>query len=107
MNTNYTLSPSGSATPRVPETSIAALESLDPEVKSRRERQILEYIEAAGGATGWEIATALSLLHQSTSPAITKLQRQGRIVDTGERRPTGTGRMAIVWAIASATEACA
>jgi hypothetical protein len=106
-STKYTLSRRASASPRVQETSTAAFESLTPEVKSRRERQMLEYIKAKGGATCWEVATALGLLHQSASAAITKLGKKGRIFDTGQRKPTGTGRMAIVWAIASATEACA
>jgi hypothetical protein len=97
----YTLPPPASASPRVQDTSIAALESLDPAVTARKEQQILEYIQRTGGATCWETATALRLPHQSTSPAITKLHRKGRIADTGERRPTGTGRMAIVWATVS------
>jgi hypothetical protein len=89
-----------SASPRVPETSLAALKALDPEVKARRERQILEYIKTTGGATCCEIETALGLLHQSASSTITRLRSGGHLVDTGERRPTNTGRMAAVWGAA-------
>jgi hypothetical protein len=100
-STKYTLPPRASASPRVQDTSIGALKSMDPAVTALREQQILEYIQTTGGATFWETATALRLPHQSTSPAITKLHRKGRIVDTGKRRPTGTGCKAIVWATAS------
>jgi hypothetical protein len=37
------------------------------------------------------------LLHQSASSTITRLRNTGHLVDTGERRPTNTGRMATVW----------
>jgi hypothetical protein len=91
---------SGSASPGATDTSIAALKSLDPETKARREQQILDFIEAIGGATCHEFEVKLRLLHQSASAAITHLRKAGRLVDTGERRPTNTGRAAIVWGAA-------
>jgi len=97
LDSNYTASPSGITSPRVQETSRAALESIDPRKKSCREQQILEYIDANGGATCCEVEEALGLLHQSASSTITGLRKAGRLVDTGERRPTNTGCMAIVW----------
>jgi hypothetical protein len=100
-NSSYTLSHSGFASPGVQETSIAAFESLDPETKAKREQQILAYIKNNGGATCYEIVIALRLLHQSASATITKLRKGGHIVDTGDRRPTNTGRMAIVWGVAN------
>jgi predicted ArsR family transcriptional regulator len=99
-NASYTLFPSGSASREVQETSIAALESLAPETKAKREQQILAYIKNNGGATCCEIEVALGLLHQSASSTMTKLRKGGHIVDTRERRPTNTGRMAIVWGVA-------
>lgn len=84
----------------VHENSIAAVESLDPEAKARREKQILAYIETNGNATCWEVESALGLLHQSASSTITRLRKAGHLVDTGERRPTNTGRMAAVWGAA-------
>ena len=100
LNTKYTLHPLGSATPCVQETSIAALESLDPEAKARREHQILAHIKTNGGTTCWEVETELRLLHQSASATITRLRKAGYLVDTGKRRPTNTGRMATVWGAA-------
>jgi hypothetical protein len=97
----YTPAPSGSASPCVQETSVAALESLDPAAKARREQLILACIESNGGATCWEVERALDLLHQSASSTITRLRKAGHLVDTGERRSTNTGRMAIVWGRAS------
>lgn len=101
FKSHYTLTPSGSASRGVQETSLAAYESQDPDAKARRERQILAYIETEDGATCWEVETALGLLHQSASSTITRLRKAGHLVDTGERRQTNTGRMAIVWAPAS------
>ena len=91
---------SGSASPGPGDTSVAALKSLDPETKVRREQQISDFIQAVGDATCHEVEIALRLLHQSASAAITQLRKAGRLVDTGERRPTNNGRLAIVWGAA-------
>jgi hypothetical protein len=96
----YNTARSGITSPRVPDTSIAAFESLDPEIKARQERQVFEFIKSNNGATGYEVVLGLRLLPQSASPAITKLRKSGHLVDTGERRPTSTGRNAIVWGVA-------
>ena len=101
LHDHHTLLSSGSATQRVQETSIAAHESLDPEAKARREQQIFSYIKTNSGATCYEVEIALGLLHQSASASITKLRNAGYLRDTGERRPTNTGRMAIVWGTGS------
>jgi hypothetical protein len=95
--TDYMQSPLGSASPRVQETSIAALNSISPKKKARREQNVLNYIKAKGGATCCEIEEAFGLLHQSASSSITRLRQTGRLVDSGDRRPTKTGRLAIVW----------
>ena len=100
LSSDYTVSPSGITSPRVQETSRAAMDSQDPGKKSRREQQILEYIDANGGATCCEVEEAIGLLHQSASSTITGLRKAGRLVDTGKRRPTNTGCMAIVWGVA-------
>jgi hypothetical protein len=97
LSTDYMQSPLGSASPRAQETSLVALNSLDGEKKARREQSMLEYIKANGGATCCEVEEALGLLHQSASSSITRLRQAGRLVDSGKRRPTKTGRMAIVW----------
>jgi len=92
--------PKFTSPPSVQETSIAALESLEPEVKAWREQQVLKYIETQGGATCWEIEIGLGLPHQSASSTITRLRKAGQLLDTGKRRPTNTGRMATVWGAA-------
>jgi hypothetical protein len=97
FDNDHMVRPSGTTSPRVHENSISAIESLDPAAKARRAQQIFEYIKTNGGATCWEIEMALGLLHQSASSTITKLRNAGHLVDTGERRPTITGRMATVW----------
>jgi hypothetical protein len=88
---------SGSTSPRAQETSTDALKSLDPEKQARREEKIFGYIKTTGGATCCEVEEALGLLHQTASSSITKLRKAGHLVDTGKRRPTGSGRLAIVW----------
>jgi hypothetical protein len=84
----------------VQDTSLEARESLDEDTLSRWQREIYDYIEQANGATCWEVEQELELLHQSASPLIRRLRLKGQLVDTGQRRPTGSGRMAIVWGVA-------
>jgi hypothetical protein len=80
------------------DTSLAAVESIDEETMSRRMRRIFVHIKAAAdGATCWEVEQALGMLHQTTSSYIRKLFMNGCLRDTTKRRPTGSGRMAIVW----------
>jgi hypothetical protein len=98
-DTDDILSTRGTASPRALDPSIAALKSLDPETKANREQQILDFIETVGDATCHEVEIALRLLHQSASAAITRLRKAGRLVDTGKRRPTNTGRSAKVWRV--------
>ena len=89
-----------SATPRLSsrDTSLAAAESIDQNTMSRRMHSIFSYIRTASdGATCWEVERALGLLHQTTSSYIRKLFIEGRLKETEKRRPTNTGRMAIVW----------
>src|SRR5215469_8720932 len=99
-NRHRILSPSRLASSAPQETSIAAFESQGPEIKARRERQVFGFIKTNAGATGYEVVVGLGLLPQSVSPTITKLRKTGHLVDSGERRPTNTGRMAIVWRVA-------
>jgi len=99
LDDDYNVQPSGPTSPLMPETSIAAFESQDPEIKARRKRQVFGFIKSNGGATCWEIETALGLLHQSASATITHLRKTGHLADTGKRRPTNTGRLATVWGV--------
>jgi hypothetical protein len=99
-NNNGSVQSSEPTSPRVPNTSIAAFEGLDPATKARREQKVFGFIKSNGGRTCWEVEVGLGLLHQSASSTITRLRRTGYLVDTGERRPTNTGRMATVWGAA-------
>jgi hypothetical protein len=84
----------------VRDTSIDAFRSQDEETTAWRRNRICRFIDERGGATCWEVENALCLLHQSASSTITRLRTAGHLVDTGERRPTNTGRMATVWGAA-------
>ena len=51
------------------------------------------------GATCDELESSLMLSHQTTSARVRDLAKGGRIVDSGKRRRTRTGRQAIVWTV--------
>lgn len=80
------------------DTSRAAAVSMLPVAASIRAR-ILEYITAQGsnGATVDEIEIALGLSHQCASARLTEASKACDVMDLGERRPTRSGRKAIVW----------
>jgi DNA-binding MarR family transcriptional regulator len=84
---------------RVRDTSIAALRSLDEETVTRNRLRILKFVAEQDGATCDEIEAATGMKHQSASALITRLSRQGRLRDTGERRLTRSGRAATVWGV--------
>jgi hypothetical protein len=83
----------------VRDTSIEALRSLDANTITRNRLRVLHLIATTGGAICDEIEVALRMPHQSASALITRLSRQGRLRDTGDRRPTRSGRPAIVWGV--------
>ena|SRR5215469_10200040 len=82
------------------DTSIDALQSQDAKTVGRRRYSICRFIDERGGATCWEVEQAFGALHQTISAAISNLSADGVLVDTGERRVTGSGRKAIVWRVA-------
>jgi hypothetical protein len=90
----------GSFQPPPRDTTLAAAQSLDENKMSRRRHRILSYIKLRGGATCCEVERDLDLLHQTASSFIRRLFKAGQLKDTKMRRPTRTGRMAIVWGIA-------
>lgn len=80
------------------DTSIAALESMKLVAPSLRERIAKRYDSLSDiGATCEEIEKWFCGSHQTISSAMRTLQKRGVIVDSGKRRPTSSGRMAIVW----------
>ena len=81
-------------------TSQAAFESFDEDTVSGQMHRVFVHIKRTDGATCWEIEQALGILHQTASARIRKLFKDGNLMDTGLRRATGSGRMAIVWGVA-------
>ena len=51
----------------------------------------------AGGLTADELAARLEKDRWSIQPRTSELRRKGLIRDSGQRRPNGSGKMAIVW----------
>jgi hypothetical protein len=84
------------------ETSDEAAESLKPDA-GRLRLLVLENIIEAGsrGRTCDEIEQLTELPHQTASARVYDLHRAKRIVDSGTRRETRSGRKAIVWTVAS------
>lgn len=70
-----------------------------PASSAIKRARIFERIEACGegGATCDEVEQALAMIHQTASARILELAQVGRIIDTGRRRPTRTGRNARVY----------
>jgi hypothetical protein len=82
---------------RVRDTSIGAMHSQDEEDVLRQRNRIYKFIVENCGATCDEIEVGLGMLHQTASSRINQLARDGWLRDTGDRRETRTGRLAIVW----------
>ncbi|MCX6553153.1 MAG: hypothetical protein NTY02_19490 [Acidobacteria bacterium] len=76
-------------------TSRAAAESLRPDL-TRLARVVVDAI--GDGSTCDEVERRTALPHQTVSARIRELAQAGRIVATSVRRPTRSGRFAVVWA---------
>ena len=79
-------------------TSIAALASIEPAASGLRAiiyQCIFE--EGERGAVCDELEAALDMRHQTASARIRELAQRGLIVDSLRRRPTRSGRAAVVW----------
>lgn len=83
------------------DTSKAAAKSLNPKTLSDLENRICRYVGAHfNGVTSEEVQIALGLTHQNCSARTTELVLKGRLVDSGERRKTSSGRAARVLKVA-------
>lgn len=82
------------------DTSAAAAESMKTKAPLLRER-VLESIKArhSEGMTCDEAEVALGLSHQTCSARFNELVNLCAIVDSGNRRPTRSGRKAIVYVV--------
>lgn len=80
-------------------TSLAAAVSMRGSARTYREK-VLDFIRGKGayGATSDEVQVALGLTHQNGSARVSELvNRYQRIVDSGRKRPTRSGRKAVVY----------
>jgi hypothetical protein len=79
-------------------TSFASAAAIVPRKRTLR-GQVLGFIHSQGfaGATDYEIETALKMLGNTVRPRRRELEQMGIVLDSGKRRPTQTGRDAIVW----------
>lgn len=78
------------------ETSVEAAESMREGAAALRAKVYRCIAQAKDGATCDEVEVALNLRHQTASARVNELMRSGEIVESG-RRPTRSGRRAIVW----------
>lgn len=66
---------------------------------------VLNYLRRSGGATDDEGARATGIQPNTYRPRRLELEEMGLVVDTGERKPTGRGRSAAVYAATDQTMA--
>lgn len=78
-------------------TSKIAAERIEPHV-SHLAGVVLAHVEAAP-CTAWEIETRSDMRAQTITARLRELTLIGMIEDSGERRPTYSGRPAIVWKV--------
>jgi hypothetical protein len=85
------------------DTSRDAARSMDPHAGNCR-RAILDHIRAApDGATCDEIEHALRMRHQNVSARLRELSLEDLVRDSGDRRPTRSGRRARVYVATGST----
>ena len=80
------------------DTSVAAAKAIDATSAALR-LAVLGVIEARGSATGEEIQIELGIPGNTQRPRRVELCEAGRVVDSGMRRRTKSGRQAAVWII--------
>lgn len=81
------------------ETSRWAWESVAKEL-SDVDRQIFAVIAQRGGATCDEVEVLTGFKHQTAAAQITHMTEAGLLAAGEEKRPTRSGRKAIVWILA-------
>lgn len=79
------------------ETSVAAYESVQSTVAITRE-QVYEFLRSRPlGATDEQVQDALDMNPSTERPRRGELVKRGRVQDSGDRLPTRSGCLAIVW----------
>lgn len=81
-----------------PTTSLEAATGVKPKAKAIREK-VFDAIECGDGLTCDEVCAILRIDGNTARPRIRELVIEKRIRDGGKRRPTDTGRRAIVWEV--------
>ena len=80
------------------ETSVAAFQGTAPEDRRKQRNKVLRFFKRNSrfGFTCEQISALLEIRYSAASARMSELQRDGLIEDSGERRPTSTGRPARV-----------
>lgn len=82
-------------------TSAAAAQSVEPTAESLCGIIYAAVKQTAAGLTCSDVETRFELKHQTASARLWDLHTRGFIADSGQRRPSLTGRASIVWVAAS------
>lgn len=79
------------------DTSRRAAESIEDGLNQMQEQVLSAIRSDASGRTCDEVEHVLALRHQTVSARIRELACKSKIVDSGRRRVTRSGRAAVVW----------
>lgn len=80
------------------DTSKEAARLIEPKASALRFRIMAEIqVRGSFGATCDELEQAFGMSHQTVSARCRELNMTGKTRDSGQRRPTRSGRKAIVW----------
>lgn len=78
------------------DTSRAAAKAIVPHLE-RLESAVLLALEQNGPLTAEQLEYSTGLRGDTVRPRLCRLRAMGMVVDSGERRRTRSGRMAVVW----------
>lgn len=83
-------------------TSVDAAHDIKPHVPKLRSDVLLVLVaRGAEGATAQEIEKATGLPGNTVRPRLVELRENGTVRDSGRKRSTDSGRLAVVWEYAS------
>ncbi len=77
------------------DTSAKAAESMKPSKETLQQHVLAEL--AKSPATSFELSSRMGISYAAVQPRTSELRLEGKIVDSGERRKSDSGRNAIVW----------
>jgi len=85
------------------DTSVEAFATTSASKRAMDRQKIIDYMKKQPHAesTCDEAEVALDMAHQTCSARFTDLQKEERIVNTGKRRPTRTGKQARVYRVST------